>query len=263
MSIYLVQTPIAAHRQWIRLRHRFATTIVLIAGLLSVSTATFAAIDDPGVPLADRLGRGLWNSMNIVSTVGDLGSFTTAQRAWAMVVMILGLTIAGFAFTTLTALVTGGDFRQIRENRRMERTLTTLSGHTVVVGYDELGARLAASVARKGATAVVIERDAANADQAAKDGFLVVQGEATEDATLRAAGVERADAVFVPTFDAQAKLMIVLSIRELTAKPSVVAVARNARGADLLKRAGANAAIEPTDLLARAMIESIARSDRA
>lgn len=254
MSLYRVQEPTAARRQLRTLRRRLLNAVSLFAGLIVLSTAVFALLDGSTATAGTKLRSGLWNSMNIFSTLGDLDSLSAAGRAWAMVMMATGISIAAFALSMLTAIVTGSDFRILHENRRMERTLSNLSGHMVVIGYDEFGARLAGVLARQGRTTVVIERDATAADRAAKAGMIVVEGEGTDPAALRAAGIDRADSVFIATFDPQAKLTIVLTAREITASARIVAIARDEVGVRLLHRAGATVAIDPAELIIEAIV---------
>lgn len=254
VALYRVQEPTAARRQLHALRRRLLTSISLFAGLIVLSTAVFALLDGSASTAGARLWSGLWNSMNVFSTLGDLDRLSGPGRAWAMLMMAAGVSIAALALSTLTAIFTGTDFHILRENRRMERTLSALSGHMVVIGYDEFGSRLAAELARQGRTTVVIERDAAAADRAAKAGLIVVEGEGTDPAALRAAGIERADSVFIATFDPQAKLTVVLTAREITPSVNIVAIARNESGVRLLHRAGATVAIDPAELIIEAIV---------
>jgi voltage-gated potassium channel len=254
MSLYRVQEPTAARRQLRVLRRRFLAAISLLTGLIALSTAVFATLDGSGRTVPDRLWSGLWNSMNVFSTLGDLEALSPAGRTWAMVMMAAGVSIAAFGLSTLTAILTGSDFRVLHENRRMERTLERLSGHLVVIGYDEFGSRLAAELARQGRPTVVIERDPAAADRAVKAGLLVVEGEGTDEAALRAAGIDRADSVFVATFDPQPKLIIVLTAREIAASTRIVAIARDEAGVRLLRRAGATVALDPAELIIEAIV---------
>jgi voltage-gated potassium channel len=259
MSIFRVQEPSAARRQLHSLQRRLGISVAVFLGLIGLSTVVFAMLDAREAPAADRFWSGLWNSMNVFSTLGDLGPLTPSGKAWAMIMMALGVSIAALALSTLTAILTGADFHLLRENRRMERTLGSLSGHAVVVGYHDVGSRLAASIARQGRSVVVIERDRTAAELAAKDGFPVVEGEGADEATLRAAGVDRAESIFVATSDPQAKLTIVLTARELAPKASIVAIARNESSVRLLHRAGATLALEPTELIVEAMVAKLER----
>ena len=254
MAIFRVQEPSAARRQLLSLERRLWISVGSFLGLIVLSTVVFAALDARDSPPGERLWSGLWNSMNVFSTLGDLDRLSGPGRAWAMLMMATGVSIAALALSTLTAIFTGTDFHTLHENRRMERTLSALSGHMVVIGYDEFGSRLAAELARQGRTTVVIERDAAAADRAAKAGLIVVEGEGTDPAALRAAGIERADSVFIATFDPQAKLTVVLTAREITPSVNIVAIARNESGVRLLHRAGATVAIDPAELIIEAIV---------
>lgn len=263
MAIFRVQEPSAARRQLLSLERRLWISVGSFLGLIVLSTVVFAALDARDSPPGERLWSGLWNSMNVFSTLGDLGQLSPPGKAWAMTMMALGVSIAALALSTLTAILTGQDFHVLRENRRMQSTLSTLSGHSVVVGYDDVGSRLAQSLVREGRRVVVIERDAAAADRAAKAGLLVVEGEGTDEASLRAAGVDRAAWIFVSTFDVQAKLTIVLTIREITSTVAIGAIARDGNGVRLLHRAGVTLAIEPNELIVDAMVARLEQRGHA
>ncbi|MFB6074345.1 MAG: TrkA family potassium uptake protein [Haloarculaceae archaeon] len=65
----------------------------------------------------------------------------------------------------------------------------------VIVGYGRVGTRTARIIASEGHDVVIVERIAEKADRAREDGFEVVQGDGTDEATLEAAGIAEADAI--------------------------------------------------------------------
>ena len=102
---------------------------------------------------------------------------------------------------------------------------------------------------------VVIDINAPSLDRAAADGHLVVMGDATDDATLRAAGIERARGL-ITTIDSDANnVYVTLSARAIN--PHLFIVARaSAPGAEAkLRQAGANRIVSPYTMAGRRIAE--------
>jgi trk system potassium uptake protein TrkA len=74
----------------------------------------------------------------------------------------------------------------------------------VIVGAGRVGLRVARVLREEGHDVVVVERTEAGAERARADGFEVVEGDGSHEATLEAAGVEDADAVGALTSDLNA-----------------------------------------------------------
>jgi trk system potassium uptake protein TrkA len=65
----------------------------------------------------------------------------------------------------------------------------------VVVGYGRVGARTARVLAEEGHDVVVVERDEKKVERAREAGFEVVEGDGSNEAVLKRAGIEEAEAV--------------------------------------------------------------------
>ena len=74
----------------------------------------------------------------------------------------------------------------------------------VIVGFGRVGRQTARTLSSEGHEVVIVERDAARADRARDDGFETVTGDGGDEAVLREAGVETADAVAGLTGDVNA-----------------------------------------------------------
>jgi voltage-gated potassium channel len=158
--------------------------------------------------------------------------------------MVFGV---GAAFYTL-----GGVFEELVEDsltrfgrRRMDRRIESLSGHTIVCGYGRVGARIAQLLAVRGLDLVVIDVSPDQCALATEAGFLVVQGDTTDDDTLRAAGVERARTVVVSLASDADAISTVLSVRVLQPKVRIVARANAESSEPKLERAGVDRIVNP------------------
>ncbi|MGY8753695.1 MAG: hypothetical protein ACKVIO_07345, partial [Phycisphaerales bacterium] len=56
--------------------------------------------------------EGLWDTLNLVSTVGSLDELTTGQKIWAMLVIIVGIGAVLYGFSTMQELLHGKDIHR-------------------------------------------------------------------------------------------------------------------------------------------------------
>ena len=102
-----------------------------------------------------------------------------------------------------------------RVGRHMTRQVDELRGHFVLCGYGRVGSTVAHELVHDGKPFVVIDVNPASLERARADGHLVVEGDATDDATLRAVGIERAHGL-VSTIDSDAQnVYVILSARAI------------------------------------------------
>lgn len=139
----------------------------------------------------------------------------------------------------------------------MAREIERLHDHYIVCGYGRVGKHVAIELDRGGKSFVVIERDAELAEQCRTAGYRLVQGDATHDAILLAAGVERARGVITAIDSDAANLYITLSCRSLRANLYIVARASDESVEPKFIRAGADRVLCPYTLTGRRLAEMV------
>ena len=181
------------------------------------------------------------------------------QRAWTMLVAVSGVGIIygsiGIVAEAVLAEVSSGR----REARQMAETLADLRGHYILCGYGRVGSTVSRELVQSGQRVVVIDILASSLELARSDGHLIVEGDATTDATLRAAGIDRARGL-VATIDSDAlNVYVTLSARALSAQLFIVARA-NAEGSEAkLAQAGANRVVSPYTMAGQRIAELAVR----
>jgi len=184
-----------------------------------------------------------------VITVGTVGygevggGLSTGGRIWSIVVIVMGMVIVAVALSGIVALLVEGQVRGLFGRRQLERKIGKLSGHVIVCGYGQMGALVASKLLEGGQCVVVVDNDTNCTAAAEEAGMLYVLGDAQEEATLLAAGVERAEALVsaLPT-DAD-NVFVTLSAREANADVRIVSRAQQASAEDKLRKAGASRVI--------------------
>jgi len=238
-----------------------------IVGLLLLTLAACAigliALDTSGQPLHAKIFRGLWNALNLVTTLGDLSDLDEREKVFMMTTMIAFLAVGGYAVSGLTGVISSDAVMAFRENKKMEHKLDNLTNHVIVIGFGPLGRLVAGRLRDAGEQVVVIDRGGDLAAEASNLGYLVVQGDAgVDDAALDHAGVERAKALVVTTEDPDRKLSITLMAHSRNPKLKIAVTGANKPRGALLHRAGASQVVIMDDLIADALVDRL-KSDKA
>ena len=180
-------------------------------------------------------------------------------RLWTMLLAVSGVAIIFGSIGIVAETIVSDAASGRREAKRMNEAVAALRGHYIVCGYGRVGSTVARELAHAGERLVVIDIEGASIERAARDGHLVVEGDATDDATLARAGTEHARGL-VTTIDSDANnVYVTLSARAMS--PPLFIVARaNAEGSEAkLEQAGANRVVSPYTMAGRRIAELASR----
>jgi voltage-gated potassium channel len=229
--------------------------LAVVTAALAVGTLGYMLLE--GWNLSDAL----YMTVISVTTVGfrEVQTLDDGGRAWTMLVVGFGaVLIFGTVGLVTEYLVTEAQSGR-RVRRRMERAVGALSGHYVLCGYGRVGSTVARELTHDGERFVVIDTNVASLERARADGHLVVEGDATDDATLRAAGIDRAYGL-IATIDSDAdNVYVILSARALNPRLFVVGRASTAAAEEKLARAGADRVVSPYTMAGRRLAELAVR----
>jgi hypothetical protein len=137
MPIYRVPRFGRLHmREW---RRGALHTVGLLFAALAVCAVGLVVLDSSAEELPAKVLRGLWNAVNLVTTLGDFTSFDQREKIFMMATMGAFLMIGGYALSRLTGILSSDAVMALRENRTMERQLGRLANHVIVIGFGPLG----------------------------------------------------------------------------------------------------------------------------
>ena len=137
-----------------------------------------------------------------------------------------------------------------RERVQMDQLKKRLKNHVIVCGYGVKGRAIVAELLAHGHTAeniVVIEPEEAAAQEAAAKGMVALRGDASAEAILRSAAIEKAGHVLVASNRDDVCVLVCLTVRAIApASLRLVASAREEENVKLIYRAGADLVIAPS-----------------
>jgi hypothetical protein len=255
LAQYHLRDPLRGRQRFQAWRTQALRTLAVLTALVFVCAGGLALLDTGAGTLSDKMLEGLWNAVNLLSTLGDFSGFNHAQKRYMIVMVVIAVLIGGVAITNLTGLLSSEDVMIYRENRAMIKALATLSDHVVVVGYDAVGQLVAERLREAGDTVVVVTAVDTFAALASSRKFFTVSGNAgADDTVLAAARIDCARALIVATNDPNHNLVITLSAHAANPKLAIAVYGDSGARKALLERAGASIVVTADDLIARALV---------
>ena len=185
---------------------------------------------------------------------------TWRGTAFTVVMAFFGLGFLMYFISTITAFIVGGELSQILERKKMMKRIEQLSQHFIVCGGGENGRHVVAELIATKRPFVVIEMDTDRIEKFKQLGDICyVQADATDDDTLLAAGVERAEGLVVALPNDKDNLLITISARQLNPDVRIVSRCIDLVNQKKLLKAGADAVVAPAMIGGLRMVSEMVR----
>jgi len=221
----------------------------MLIGLLTLGTVGYMLIEGWG-PL-----DALFMTVITVATVGfrEVHVLSRGGQVFTMALIILGVGALGFSLGVLVDFFAEGRLFGLLEERRMTSAIDALSGHHIIAGLGRVGSVVAETLADEARPFVVIETNGEAADIARTRGWLFVQGDATQEAVLVAAGVKRASSLITTLDNDGANMFVTVTAKTLNPSLFVVSRSEDEAAESVLLKAGVDRVITPNVIGGRRM----------
>jgi voltage-gated potassium channel len=227
-----------------RFRNRLIFICVALAAILAGGTLGFIFIE--GYPPFDAF----YMTMITVSTVGyaEVHPLSHAGRVFNSFLIFFGVTIMLLAVGSMTQAIIELELNQYFGKRRNKKMIDKLNDHYIVCGFGRVGRGAASELQRAGVPFLVVDKNEDRVEWAMKAGMLAALADATNDETLRDAGVLRAKGLIATLSSDADNLFVILSAKAL--KPSLLVSARIATEETerKMRLAGADYVFAPYDM---------------
>jgi len=229
-------------------RSRFLFSTFLLTAVVVGSGALFWAIEGAAYSLFDSI----YFALITVSTVGyselPRMDMVPSARILVMCMIVAGVATVAFFQSSLTAVMVEGVIGKAFRRRRMDSKIAALNGHTIVAGCGRTGRFVIEELVASGKPFVMIDGNLGLLEQLNEEhgaGLLWVQGDATDDQCLLAAGVQRASGLVTALTDDPENVYVTISTRSLNPAIRIVSKVVHLGAEAKLERAGANATVSP------------------
>ena len=234
----------------IALRLGVALALVVVAwALVLVERDGYRDSADGTVSVVDAL---YYTTVTLSTTgYGDITPVTTSSRLVnALVVTPMRiLFVIVLVGTTIQALT-----ERSRTEIRLARWRSRMREHVLVVGYGTKGRNAVRALRLQGHRPdriLVVDADPRATADATSDGYVAVTGSATRAETYRTALAERAASVVIALDRDDTAILATLALKRLAPHLTIVAAAREAEHADLLRQSGASSVVVSSETTGR------------
>jgi len=191
---------------------------------------------------------------------GEVHSINTPElRLFTMFLIVSGCSALIYILGGIFSLITEGELNRVMGKRKMTQQLQKLSDHVIVCGYGRLGHVLARDFQQSGTPFVIVDIDEARIEEAQDAGLLALAGDASDEATLTEAGIERARALTTVLPNDAVNVFITLTARTMNKEMTIIARAETPSTEPKLKQAGANEVVLPANIGATRIAHMITR----
>lgn len=208
---------------------------------LFIGTAGYTWIE--GWPLFDSF----YMTVITLATVGygETHPLSATGRLFTVFLIIGGIGMVGYAFSTFTAFIVEGQLTDALRRKRMEDRIAKLSNHYILCGAGHAGRSIKEEFVKTKRPFVIIESRPEKAEKLKEEGLLVLCGDATNDEVLRKAGIERARGLFATLTSDRDNAFVTLTARGLNPKLRIISEQVEEGVRQQLLRSGANAVVNP------------------
>ncbi len=234
----------AEHMESLR---RITTALIALVAVTVIGTVGYLV-------LGFTFLEALYQTVTTVATVGfrEVRPLTSAGQVFTIVLIVLGVGTVLYNLGVILEAVTEGHLRDHLERRHMDRSIAALEGHVIICGHGRVGRSAADYLVATGHEVVVVDNDHERLERLGP-GFLHLRGDVTDDAVLRAAGIDKARAVIAALDTDADTVYVTLSARAMRPDLVIIARARTTESKAKLLLAGASRAINPQRIGGRRM----------
>lgn len=233
------------------LRRRLAISLLLLLADASAAVVGYRLLGGHDVSLLDAI----YMAVVTLTGVGYGEIVPTANnpalRVFNIFVLIIGVATTVYVFSLMTAFVVEGELHELFRRGRMRKKINQLSDHFIVCGLGETGRYTAEEMHKTGTGYVAIDMSEAVVSRLREQHgeafaeMLYVVGDATDEAVLQEAGVERARGIIACVASDKDNLVITVLVRQQNPTIRIVSRYKELNFSERMLKAGANSTVSP------------------
>jgi voltage-gated potassium channel len=238
-----------------RLIRRFTLIAGVLGSTLALGTAGFRLIE--GFSWFDAF----YMTLTTITTVGyqEIHPLSHSGRVFNCFLILFGVTAMFLAVGGMTQTIIELELQDTYGKRRKRRMIENLNDHFIVCGFGRVGRNACEEFERIKAPFLVIDRNEQRVLRATNAGMLAMVADATQDESLRRAGVLKAKGLIAALPSDAENLFIILSAKALNPALIVVTRVTEEEAGEKLRRAGADTVLTPYTMAGRQLADALLR----
>ena len=218
----------------------------------AVAGATVMGIGTTGYMIIEKLSflNALYMTTITVTTIGfkEIVPLSAEGRIFTIFMAFAGVGTILLVGTEIARAVVDTNLRRIIGKRREIKMIRNLKQHIIICGHGRIGRAVTERLTANQTDCVVIDSSAEVCSQLADREIPFIQGDATREESLRAAGIERARTFLACLGKDAEDVFSILLARQINPSIRIIAVAREEESIERLRLAGAHSVINPYQL---------------
>lgn len=183
-----------------------------------------------------------------ISTVGfgEVHNLSFYGKIFTSILIISSFGTFGFAITSITTYVVGGDYRLYLNEYKTNKAIKKMEKHVIICGLGRVGRQVAEDlIARKMPIVIIENNPQVINDFKDREGYVIIDGDATQDEKLLQARIHESRGIITCMPKDADNLYVVLASREMSKEITIITRASTTQAVSKLKIAGANNVITP------------------
>ncbi|MEA5451514.1 potassium channel protein [Leptolyngbya sp. CCNP1308] len=178
-------------------------------------------------------------------------------KVFTIFVIIAGALSVAYTVSGFVQMITEGEIHRALNVKRMTKEIDSLEGHVIICGFGRIGQLVARKLKRDRQPFIIVDSDPERVTLAQEQGYLMHQGNATDETALEAAGIHRAKSLATVLPNDAANVFITLTAREMNPALMILARGEMPSTEKKLRLAGANHVVLPASISALRMAHLI------
>lgn len=174
---------------------------------------------------------------------GETHPLTLPGRVFTIFLIFGGMGIILYGVTEMTAFIVEGEMTGLLRRRRLTKDIAKLSQHYILCGGGRTGLNVLEELTRTRRKAVVVDTNPEIIRKLLEQNVFALEGDATHDAVLQAAGIERAEGLCTALHNERDNLFVVITARGLNAKLRIISSIQDPKSREKFLRSGANGTV--------------------
>ncbi len=211
--------------------------------ILSVGTAGYILLEK-----ASFLDS-LYMTVITLTTVGfrEVVNLDSKGKVFTIFLILMGMGLIGYTISSVSAFFVEGGLKEFMKGRRMEKEIKKLKSHIIVCGFGESGSKIAEILKKSGKDVVVVD----STYFPAMENHYHIIGDATDDETLKAAGLKKASFLVAALPSDSDNIFLSITAKALNKGIKVIAKAKDNRSIKKMKLVGVDEIVYLFDITAR------------
>ena len=226
----------------------------LMLAVGAIAVIGYRIIGGPNVSLLDAMYMAVVTLSGV--GYGEIidSSRNHALRTFNMFIVLIGVAVAVYVFSQLTAFLVEGELRHLFRRNRMKKHIADLRQHYIVCGLGETGRHVVDELLKTQTPFVVIENSTEAIDRIKQshderyNDLLYVTGDATDEKILEQAGIDVAAGLISALPSDKDNLVIVVVVRQRNPAIRIVSRCTDLSYAERMVKAGANSTVSPNHI---------------